>query len=105
MAKQSNSRGVDGNIKTSIALILIVGHADSNLERSDMALVGQFWFAGGLLEGYGGQFKAAEHGGKAVDIDSTSYMCVMCAQCRGTIHWPLGCVWLCWECFCLSVCL
>src|SRR6266540_1712008 len=31
----------------------------------------------GLLEGYGGWFEAAEHGGKAVDIDSTSYMCAM----------------------------
>ncbi len=30
----------------SMALILIVGHADSNLESSDMALVGRFWFAG-----------------------------------------------------------
>ncbi len=29
-----------------MALILIVGHADSNLEGLDMALVGQFWFAG-----------------------------------------------------------
>src|SRR6266540_1143977 len=31
----------------------------------------------GLIEGYGGQFETAQHGGKDVDIDSTSYMCVM----------------------------
>jgi len=31
----------------------------------------------GLLEGYGGRFEAVEHGGKAIDIDSTSYVCVM----------------------------
>src|SRR6266545_1949820 len=68
----------------------------------------RWWVGSGLLrllEGYGGQFEAAEHGGKAVDINSTSYMCVMCARCCGTIHRLLGCVWLCWECFCLSVCL
>src|SRR6266545_4556651 len=57
----------------------------------------------GLLEGYGGRFKAAEHGGKAVDIDSTSYICAMCMQCCGTIQRPLGCVWLCWGAL-LSVC-
>ena len=45
-AKRSDSCGVDGNIKTLMALILIVGHADSNLESSDMVLVGRFWFAG-----------------------------------------------------------
>ena len=49
MAKRSDSRGVNGKVKTSMALILIVGHADLNLESSDMASVGQFWnfwFAG-----------------------------------------------------------
>ncbi len=35
----------------------------------------------GLLEGYGGQFEVAEHGGKAVDIDSSSYICAICLQC------------------------
>ena len=52
----------------------------------------------GLLEGYGGQFEAAEHGGIAVDIDSSLYVC------NGTIQQLLGCVWLCWRAL-LSVCL
>ena len=58
----------------------------------------------GLLEGYGGQFEVAEHGRKAVYIDSSSYICVMCMQCHGTIQWPLGCMWLCRGAV-LSVCL
>ena len=48
----------------------------------------------GLLEGYGGQFEVAEHGGKAVDIDSSLYICVMCVRCCGTIQQLLGCMWL-----------
>ena len=57
----------------------------------------------GLLEGYGGQFEAAEHGGKAVDIDSTSYMCAMCVQCLYIGR--LGACGCAGERFCLSVCL
>ena len=44
-AKRSDSRGVNGKVKMSMALILIVGHADSNLESSDMVSVGRFWLA------------------------------------------------------------
>ena len=45
-SKRSDSCGVNGKVKMLMALILIVGHVDLNLEGSDMASVGQFWFAG-----------------------------------------------------------